>query len=185
MEEYEEPIEGGEPQIGNEEEYLDEEDIAEGQDRMEDQHDDVENVEWADVPQQKRTEGLYQLFNKVLKSQDNSKVANLDKYELGPQPFMNVRNSQFLALCGKTVHHKKFGEFFVDLSEITLKTSASKKGWFTELFVSQKKQTTRFSGQGGGLPGAQGMASGQTFGQQPFKKKRFGIFGGSPDQAVE
>jgi len=177
-----EPIEG----IASEEEYLDEEDVAENQDRMEDQHSDVEDVEWADVPQQKKSEGLYNLFNKVLRSKDNSKVANLDKYELGPQPFMNVRNAQFLALLGTTVHHPQFAHFFYQLGEITLKTSASKKGWFTELFVSQKKQTTRFSGAPG-LPGAPGvgMAQGQTFGQQPFKKKRFGMFGGQPDQSVE
>lgn len=181
MDEPIEPIEEEEPQ--SEEEYLDEEDIADQQERMEDQHDDIENVEWADVPQQKRSEGLYTLFQKVLRSKDNSKVGNLDKYELGPQPFMNVRNAQFLALCGGTVHHKRFATFFYDVAEITLKTSASKKGWFTELFVSQKKQTTRFSGQGG--PGGQGVAQGQQFGQQPFKKRRFNIFGGQPEAPVE
>jgi len=186
-EEYMQPIgeveEEGQPQFTSEEDYLDEEDLAEQQDRMDEQHDDIENVEWADVPRQGRPAGLYTLFNKVLKSTDNSKVGNLDKYELGPQPFMNVRNAQFLALCGATVHHKKFAEFFGDISEITLKTSASKKGWFTELFVSQKKSTTRFSGAG--QPGGPGFAAGQTFGQQPFRKKRFNLFGGQPEQTVE
>lgn len=174
------PIEE-EPQV-SEESYLDEEDMAENQDRMEDQHDDVESVEWADVPQQKRSEGLYTLFQKVLRSKDNSKVGNLDKYELGPQPFMNVRNAQFLALCGGTVKHKRFATFFYDVAEITLKTSASKKGWFTELFVSQKKSTQRFVGQPGG---AGGVAGGQQFGQAPFKKRRFNIFGGQPEAPVE
>jgi len=176
-----EPIETEHPE--SEEEYLDEQDIAESQDRMEDQHDDVENVEWADIPQQKKSEGLYNLFHKVWRSKDSSKIGNLDKYELGPQPFMNVRNAQFLALCGTTVRHKEFAKFFYDVAEITLSTSASKKGWFTELFVSQKKQTTRFSGTGTpgtGVPGQSGQ-----FGQQPFKKKRFNIFGGQPDGTVE
>jgi hypothetical protein len=181
-----EEIQEGEEGTVSEEEYLDEEDLAENQERMEDQHDDIENVEWADVPQQKRIEGLYQLFQKVLRSKDNSKVANLDKYELGPQPFMNVRNAQFLALLGATVHHKQFAGFFYSLGEITLRTSASKKGWFTELFVSQKKQTTRFSGLGGpGGTGSPGIAAGQQFGQQPFRKKRFNIFGGQPEAPVE
>lgn len=186
MDESIEPIEQSEeeePQR-SEEDYLDEEDMLDQQERMDDQHDDIENVEWADVPQQKRSEGLYTLFQKVLRSKDNSKVGNLDKYELGPQPFMNVRNAQFLALCGATVHHKEFARFFYDIGEITLKTSASKKGWFTELFVSQKKQTTRFTGTGG-APGVGGVAQGQQFGQQPFKKKRFNIFGGQPDNPVE
>jgi hypothetical protein len=181
QEEETQPIEAIEQESEpSEEEYLDEQDMAENQDRMEEHQDESENVEWADVPQQKRSEGLYTLFHKVLKSKDNSKVGNLDKYELGPQPFMNVRNAQFLALCGATVHHNRFASFFNDVSEITLKTSASKKGWFTELFVSQKKQTQRFSGQGFG----QGGQGGQ-FGQQPFKKKRFNIFGGQPEAPVE
>ena len=190
MDEGMQPIESVEEesqqQVSPEEDFLDEEDLAESQERMEEQHDDIENVEWADVPRQGRPAGLYTLFNKVLKTTDNSKVANLDRYELGPQPFMNVRNSQFLALLGLTVHHKQFAKFFYDLSEITLRTSASKKGWFTELFVSQKKQTTRFSGAGG-LGGTQGpgFAAGQTFGQQPFRKKRFNLFGGQPEAPVE
>lgn len=171
------------PQEQSEEQYLDEEDVAEAQERLEDQHDDIENVEWADVPQQKKSEGLYNLFHKVWRSKDSSKVGNLDKYELGPQPFMNVRNAQFLALCGATVHHRRFASFFNMVGEITLSTSASKKGWFTELFVSQKKQTTRFSGVN---PSENpGVAQGLRFGSQPFKKKRFNMFGGQPEQSVE
>jgi len=181
MTEYgEEMIEAG----PSEEEYLDEEDLAEQQDKMEDQQDesDITEASWAaDVPSGRRPEGLYQLFGKVLRAKDNSKLGNLDKYELGPQPFMNVRNAQFIALCGNTVHHPRFARFFYDLAEITLKTSASKKGWFPELFVSQKKSTTRFSGSGFGQQPGQ-MGGGQ-FGQ-PVKKKRFNIFGGQPDQQM-
>jgi len=166
-----------EENINSEEQYLDSEDLSDQQERMEDQIDDVENVEWADVPQARKQESLYTLFNKVLRSKDNSKVANLDKYELGPQPFMNVRNSQFLALLGTTVKHDRFAQFFYSLSEITLKTSASKKGWFTELFVSQKKSTSRFSGLGG-------PPNPQQFGDYK-KKRRFNIFGGNADNSVE
>lgn len=167
----------GEDPTATGEQYLDEEDMADNQDRMENQQEDIESMEWADVPQQKRSEGLYTLFNKVLKTRDNSKVGNLDKTELGPHQFMTVRGSQFLCLVGNVVHHKQFANFFNELSEITLKTSASKKGWFTELFVSQKKQTTRFSGSGFN-------GSNSPFGQQQ-KKKRFNLFGGSSDQSVE
>jgi len=165
--------------------YLDEEDMAENQDRMDEQHDDIENIEWADVPQQKKNEGLYQLFNKVLKSKDNSKVANLDKYELGPQVFMNVRNAQFLALLGSTVRHERFAQFFYSLGEITLKTSASKKGWFTELFISQKKQTTRASGAF--LPEGS-VETGQQFGQSGsgnLKRKKMNLFGAKGNENVE
>jgi hypothetical protein len=44
------------------------------------------------------------------------------------------------------MNHKNFATFFKTSSEIILTTSASKKGWFTELFVSQKKFTTRAAG---------------------------------------
>ena len=167
-----------ENQTQNSEDYLDEEDMAESQDRMDEQQDEVETVEWADVPRQGKPAGLYTLFNKVLKSTDNSKVANLDKYELGPQPFMNVRNSQFLALLGITVHHQRFARFFYDLSEITLKTSASKKGWFTELFVSQKKSTVRATNFG-----SPSIAEGHDFGNKS-KRRRPNLFG-SPQSTEE
>lgn len=183
MSEEEQYVEEGNPEAGiSEEEYLDEEDLADQQDRLEDQQDeaDITDTSWAaDVPQGRRPEGLYQLFGKVLRAKDNSKLGNLDKYELGPQPFMNVRNAQFLALLGRTVRHERFARFFYDLAEITLKTSASKKGWFPELFVSQKKSTTRFSGSGfGGQPSQFGMQ------QQPAKKRRFNLFGGGQPEPM-
>lgn len=161
-------------QMMSEEEFLDSQDSLDQEERMEDQND----VDWSDVPTQKKPESLYALFNKVWRSRDNSKVANLDKYELGPQPVMNVRNAQFLALVGGVVRHQSFANFFLNLSEITLRTSASKKGWFTELFVSQKKQTTRFSG----MPFGQ-QAGG--VGEQFKTKKRFSLFGGGSAEPVE
>lgn len=155
------------------EEFLDSQDTMDQEERLEDQSDEVD---WSDVPTQKKPESLYALFNKVWRSRDNSKVANLDKYELGPQPIMNVRNAQFLSLIGAVVRHNSFSQFFMNLSEITLKTSASKKGWFTELFVSQKKQTTRFAG----------MPFGEQQDHQQFKtKKRFNLFGGGSAEKVE
>lgn len=159
--------------------YLDEEDVAEQQDRLEEQQGDVEDVEWANVPQQRKQESLYTLFNKVWKSQDSSKVANLDTKELGPFPIMAVRNAQFLSLLGVVTRHNKFAAFFNQLAEITLKTSASKKGWFTELFVSQKKSTSRFSGSPFGQSVQQGQHSANN-----FKPRRFNLFGAGSQESV-
>lgn len=117
--------------------YLDQEDYAEQQDTNEDNA-----WEQAQVPTQKRNESLFGLFQKVWKAEDSSKVANLDKYELGRLDF-SVRDSQYLALLGTLLHHDKFATFFKSSGEILCKTSASKKGWFAELFISQKKFTQR------------------------------------------
>ena len=157
-------MEGLNPQEQTEQ-YLDNEDVSDQQERMEDQGDDVESAEWADIPQKRKQDSLYTLFNKVWKSVDSTKVANLGKEELGKQPLMTVRDSQYLSLLGNTLKHPKFAKFFRATGEITLASSASKKGWFTELFVSQKKFTTRAAG---------------TFGNPNIsnEKKKWSLFGG-------
>jgi hypothetical protein len=146
------------------EEFLDNEDLVEQQERLEEQGEEVESAEWADIPQKRKQDSLYTLFNKVWKSLDSSKVANLNQQELGKQPLMTVRDSQYLALLGLTLKHPRFAIFFRATGEITLATSASKKGWFTELFVSQKKFTTRAAG-----------SFGTDTSQQ---KKKWNLFGG-------
>jgi hypothetical protein len=144
--------------------YLENEDISDQQERMEEQSDDAESAEWADIPQKRKQDSLYTLFNKVWRTPDSSKVANLGKEELGKQPLMTVRDAQYLALLGVTLKHPRFARFFKQSGEITLATSASKKGWFTELFVSQKKFTTRAAG---------------TFGAPDTnQKKKWNLFGG-------
>jgi hypothetical protein len=152
-------------------EYLDHEDIGEQQDRLEEQGEDIESAEWADVPQRRKQDSLYTLFNKVWKSPDSSKVANLNNTELGKQVLMTVRDAQYLSLLGNVLKHRKFASFFKGTGEITLATSASKKGWFTELFVSQKKFTTRAAG---------------SFGQDTSnQKKKWSLFGGGERTSQE
>ena len=145
--------------------YLDQEDLSDQQERMEEQSEDVEAAEWADIPQRRKQESLYTLFQKVLKSPDSTKLANLNNTELGRQPLMTVRDAQYLALLGNTLKHRDFAKFFKNTGEITLSTSASKKGWQQELFISQKKSTQRASGM---------------FGQPNTsdQKKRWSLFGG-------
>lgn len=148
-----------------EEQYLDTEDFTDQQERIEDQQEDIEQMDWAEVPQKRKQESLYTLFNRVWKSPDSSKVGNLNNVELGKFPLMTVRDSQYLALLGYTLKHKKFANFFRHAGEITLSTSASKKGWFTELFVSQKKFTSRASSHGAATDSSQA-------------KKKWSLFGG-------
>jgi len=169
-EEFFEDEEGKEPlneiEHAKAEAFLNQEDYEAQADDIEDHSDAAENVEWSEVPERKRQESLYHLFQKVWKATDSSKVANLNNIELG-RPIMNVRDAQYLALLADTFKHKKFANFFRSTGEIVLSTSASKKGWFTELFVSQKKFTSRSVSSGGGY------SSGSS-----GKKKKWTLFGG-------
>jgi hypothetical protein len=147
------------------EDYLDQQDFVDQQERGEDNLEELESSEWADVPTKRKQESLYVLFNNVWKTRDSSKVANLKEFELGKVPLMTVRDSQYLGLLGSTFRHKKFANFFLVNGEILLSTSASRKGWFTELFVSQKKFTSRAS--------SNGNASGQDLSNTPKSKWNF------------
>lgn len=144
--------------------YLDQEEYAEQVENMEEQGEQTDSMDWAEVPQKRKQDSLYTLFQKVWKTPDSSKVANLNSAELG-KPTITIRDAQYLALLAVTFKHPRFASFFQNTAEITLATSASKKGWFTELFVSQKKFTTRSIDGGGGAYG------------QSSKNDKWSIFG--------
>ena len=114
-------------------------------------YEDYEDGDYANVPDQKKKDDLFTLFHKVWKTPDSSKVANLSNQELGMLP-MDVRNNLNMALLGKTLNLSGFAKFFEGRAEIICSTSASKKGWFTELFISQKKFTSKASSQTMNLP---------------------------------
>jgi hypothetical protein len=118
------------------EEYLDNEEIIDQQELSEDQQS------LADVPYKHKPESLYTLFQRVWKTPDSSKIGNLNSVEIG-KVIMNVRDCQHIAMLGNYLHHPRFAAYFKGYGEITLATSMSRKGWFVELFVSQKKFTAR------------------------------------------
>ncbi|MFI5405050.1 MAG: hypothetical protein ACHQ1D_00910 [Nitrososphaerales archaeon] len=148
--------------------YLEHEDIQDQMEQSEDAQDQYQDNQFdnqfsgaAEAPYQKKPESLYTLFQKVWAAKNSSKVGNLDKFELGQMP-IKVRDAQYLYLLANTLNHKQFGDFWQAQSEIILSTSASKKGWFTELFVSQKKFTAR---------------SASVNSQQQANKKKWTLFG--------
>lgn len=150
--------------------YLDHEDYQDQLEQSEDAQEQFETAQFesqfsggAEAPYNKKPESLYTLFQKVWSARDSSKVGNLDKWELGNLD-IKVRDAQYLMLLAKTLKHDKFADFWKAQSEIILATSASKKGWFTELFVSQKKFTARTAG---GLGSAQSQNS----------KRKWSLFG--------
>jgi len=91
-----------------------------------------------DYVNQEEPGNLFTLFKRVLKLPDNSKVGNLAKLELGDL-MISVRDCKKIALLAEKLGHETFAQFFHDQAEIILQTSASKKGWFVNLFVTSKK----------------------------------------------
>lgn len=139
------------------------------EEEVEKQQEAYDTVAEDTSPTYQSKDDLYSLFWKVVKTGDSSKVGNLDKTELGLLN-ISVRDCQRIGLIGKTLDHPGFAEFFFTHGEITLATSGSKKGWLPELFVSQKKFTSK--DRVSNLPSL----------QQPVKKKR--LFGGRKSEPV-
>lgn len=110
-------------------------------------------------PQAKEKSDLYQWFWKVVKlgkvGQDDkgalrvAKVGYLKDTEIG-ENIISMRDALNLGYLGEIFHHPKFGEYFQARSMITSATSMSRKGWFMDLSISQKKVRER---------NRQGMAS--------------------------
>jgi len=112
--------------------------------QMQQDQEDAEMQYYPDYPRPIDDGNLFTLFRRVLKQKDNSKVANLNKEELG-NLFISVRDCQKIAELANQLGHQTFAEFFKKQADIILQTSASKKGWFVELFVSQKRYSAQRS----------------------------------------
>lgn len=124
-----------------------------------------EEQQFGSYPNQVPKESIYTFFKSILGIKDSSKVANLDKRELGMLD-LSVRNCEYLAKLGTMLHNKAYNDYFMQKAEITLATSMSKKGWLPELVVSQKRFSSRT---------VQPMAL------QPAKKGFLGLGGGKPE----
>lgn len=101
--------------------------------------------------EQRPVGGVYALFQDVLTQPSSIKVSNLDKEELG-QTGITVRDAMKIALIGNTFKHPTFADFFLKQAGITTDSAMSKKGWFTELFVTSKKFAQRDTSSSVNLP---------------------------------
>lgn len=113
------------------------------QEEFQDNYLDEQREKWDDemggnYPQASKSPSLFSLFKDVWRTPDSSKVANLDKTEIGDLG-ISVRDCQEIATLANLLGHKKFSVYFMDMAEITSATSMSKKGWFVEMFVTSKK----------------------------------------------
>lgn len=95
--------------------------------------------------------GLYALFQDVMNQPSSIKVSNLDKGELGDLG-ITVRESMRIALLANTFRHPIFARYFFNQGLITTDSAMSKKGWFTELFVTSKKFAQRDTSSSVNLP---------------------------------
>jgi len=116
--------------------------IDDQQDLGEHQQEVQSDQQFGSYPEATPKESIFTFFRHILGIDDSSKVANLDKRELGMLD-LSVRNSEHLAGIGYMLHNKSYGDYFMKKAEITLATSMSKKGWLPELVVSQKKYSQR------------------------------------------
>lgn len=151
----------GTPDVGTvEQSYRDDQ-----QDFVDTQQEIQEDQQFGSYPGAVPRESIFTFFNNLLGLKDSSKVANLDKRELGALD-LSVRNCEFLAGLGGMLHNRSYHDFFMNKAEITLATSMSKRGWLPELVVSQKKFSQRT---------VQPMAL------QPAKKGFLGLGGGKTE----
>ncbi len=138
---YEEPVDEGYEQdyLDGEDDYLDDE-YLEPEYPEDDEDWEAEAGGSEPVP----LGGLYGLFKDVSKQPDTKRVSNLTESELGVWP-LSVRDCERIALIAETFHHPGVAKFFMKQSRIITDTAMSKKGWFTELFITSKKFASRDS----------------------------------------
>lgn len=94
------------------------------------------------VNQPSHPDNLFKLFRDTWKTNNSTKVGNLNTQELGSIS-ISIRGCQHLASLGEQFGHPGFANFFKTQAEITSSTSMAKKGWFAELFVSQRKYSQK------------------------------------------
>jgi hypothetical protein len=86
-------------------------------------------------PKNQDKPGLYAFFDKILKTEDTTKVGNLDKEELA-----SVRYLRDAALFCNVFELDEVEKYLKAKSEITLASSDSKFGFLINTAVTQKKQ---------------------------------------------
>lgn len=129
---------------------------------LDEQREMWEEQTGGNYPAARKPESLFSLFKKVWRTPDSSKVANLEKTEIGDLG-ISVRDAQNISSFSKFLGHKGVSDYFRNVGEITLATSMSRKGWFVELFVTSKKFAHK---------GSLGNLEGQTSQQQAKQKWR-------------
>jgi len=129
------------------EEYNEEDGEIDQEFQAEDQRDIQEDVYSDQTPTYKEKDDLWTLFKWVIGKDDSSKVGNLNKQELGMLD-ISVRDCLRIRELAYTLGHNGFGDFFGNQAEMILATSCSRDGQLLNLFVSQRKFSTKSKDSG-------------------------------------
>ena len=115
------------------EEFDDAQDDAnvEGIDQQRDYAEDL-------TPAYEKKDDLFSLFWKMVNKADSSKIANLNKVELGMLN-LSVRDCQKISLLADTLGHKGFAKFFKAQGELIASTSLSKEGFLPQIVVTSRR----------------------------------------------
>lgn len=86
-------------------------------------------------PKSSEKQNIFAFFNKVLSTEDSTKVANLSEEELA-----SVRTWKSAALYAEMMAFEKITKYLNREAEIILATSDSKKGFLITSAITQKRQ---------------------------------------------
>lgn len=94
-------------------------------------------------PSASQKDNLFRFFRKILTTKDTTRIGNLKPEELGLSK-LGVRHYQELANYAEVEGLDLVKDYFMNRSNIVTSTSMSKKGFWSQLFVTNiKKQETK------------------------------------------
>ena len=105
------------------------------QDLTPEEEDELRQVLGSSSPAREENAGIFNFFNKVLKTDDTIKVSNLDEQELP-----SVRVLRSTANYARTMNMDLVSEFLEDEAEVTLGSALSKKGFLIESAITSKRE---------------------------------------------
>ena len=147
-----------------EEMALAEQDMVDQQDSMDEQTEAQEDMDiFNEMGDREKAENLYKLFNDIRTSDDTTRTSNLQLSELG-NPLVSMRDCELLAQLGELHGHHGWAKFWRSLGQSTSNSAMSKKGWFSELLVSNKRYTNKTTNAGFNPSTTMGVKKGNKIG---------------------
>ena len=105
------------------------------QDLSPDEMQELQEYIGANAPTREENAGIFNFFNKILKTSDTIKVSNLDVQEL-PSVRMLRSTSNYADIMGLTL----VSQFLSEEAEVILGSALSKQGFLIERAITSKKE---------------------------------------------
>jgi len=100
----------------------------------------------SDSPKSKDKDNQYKFFRDILTLRDTTRVGNLQNMEMGAMK-LGVRHYQEIANYAQMEGLHKVYDYLMVKSQIVTATSMSKKGFWSELFMTQIKREKKDKAQ--------------------------------------